>query len=162
MEIARTSSDLEQFRLHNDSLRRDIEGLHQEIAYNHDIKKKQQNAIYQFKGDLRAKEKELEDQKLRLQVLDREERQLNDRIRTLSEAVDQKVFAIEKTNAKLDTTMRDGDLVKQAVATLDYQVQELTRSNAQTIELQKRLFRQKDTEIIKNQDFDKAVRLTDQ
>ena len=41
MEIARTSSDLEQFRLHNDSLRRDIEGLHQEIAYNHDIKKKQ-------------------------------------------------------------------------------------------------------------------------
>lgn len=58
--------------------------------------------------------------------------------------------------------MRDGDLVKQAVATLDYQVQELTRSNAQTIELQKRLFRQKDTEIIKNQDFDKAVRLTDQ
>ena len=77
-------------------------------------------------------------------MLDREDRQLNDRIRTLTEAVDQKVFAIEKTNSKLDTTLRDGDQVKQAVAALDYQVQELTRSNAQTIELQKRLFRQKD------------------
>jgi hypothetical protein len=55
-------------------------------------------------------------------VLDREDRQLNDRIRTLTEAVDQKVFAIEKTNSKLDTTLRDGDQVKQAVAALDYQV----------------------------------------
>ena len=30
----------------------------------------------------------MEDQKLRLQVLDREERQLNDRIRTLTDAID--------------------------------------------------------------------------
>jgi hypothetical protein len=63
-------------------------------------------------------------------VLDREERQLNDRIRTLSEAVDQKVFAIEKTNSKLDNTLREGEQVKQTVGALDYQVQELTRSNA--------------------------------
>ena len=41
VEIARTSSDFEQVRLHNDSLRRDIETLHGEIAYNHDVKKKQ-------------------------------------------------------------------------------------------------------------------------
>jgi 16S rRNA U516 pseudouridylate synthase RsuA-like enzyme len=95
-------------------------------------------------------------------VLDREDRQLNDRIRTLTEAVDQKVFAIEKTNSKLDTTLRDGDQVKQAVAALDYQVQELTRSNAQTIELQKRLFRQKDQEVIKGQELDKGARITDQ
>ena len=95
-------------------------------------------------------------------MLDREDRQLNDRIRTLTEAVDQKVFAIEKTNSKLDTTLRDGDQVKQAVAALDYQVQELTRSNAQTIELQKRLFRQKDQEVIKGQELDKGARITDQ
>jgi hypothetical protein len=55
-----------------------------------------------------------------MQVLDREERQLNERIRTLGEAVDQKVFIIEKTNAKLDSTLREGDQVKQVVATLDY------------------------------------------
>jgi phage shock protein A len=72
------------------------------------------------------------------------------------------VFAIEKTNSKLDTTLRDGDQVKQAVAALDYQVQELTRSNAQTIELQKRLFRQKDQEVIKGQELDKGARITDQ
>lgn len=52
--------------------------------------------------------------------------------------------------------------MKQAVAALDYQVQELTRSNAQTIEFQKRLFRQKDAEVLKNQDMDKAARITDQ
>jgi 16S rRNA U516 pseudouridylate synthase RsuA-like enzyme len=76
-----------------------------------------------------------------MQVLDREERQLNERIRTLGEAVDQKVFIIEKTNAKLDSTLREGDQVKQVVATLDYQIQELTRVNAASIDLQKRLFR---------------------
>jgi len=112
VEIARTSSDLEQVRLHNDSLRRDIEGLHGEIAYNHDVKKKQQTNIFQLKGDQRGREKEVEDQKLRLQVLDREERLHNYRIRILSDAVDQKVFAIEKTNGKLDATLREGDQVK--------------------------------------------------
>jgi hypothetical protein len=71
------------------------------------------------------------------------------------------VFAIEKTNGKLDACLREGDQVKQAVAALDYQVQELTRSNAQTIELQKRLFRQKDAEVLKSQDLDKAARITD-
>jgi hypothetical protein len=46
IEIARTSSDFEQVRLHNESLRRDIESLHGEIAYSHDVKKKQQNNIF--------------------------------------------------------------------------------------------------------------------
>lgn len=120
IDIARTSNEFEQVRLHNEVLRRDIDGLKGEIAYNHDVKNKQNNGIFQLKSDLRSREKEVEDQKLRLQVLDREERQLNDRIRTLGEAVDQKVFIIEKTNAKLDSTLREGDQVKQAVATLDY------------------------------------------
>ncbi len=65
-EIAHTSSDLDKVRLYNDSTRRDIEQLHADIAYQHDIKKKQQNAIYQLKGDQRAREKEVEDQKLRV------------------------------------------------------------------------------------------------
>lgn len=83
-----------------------------------------------MKGDQRAREKDVEDQKLRLQVLDREERQLNDRIRTLTDAIDQKVFAIEKTTGKLDATMRDVDQAKGAVASLDYQTQEISRANA--------------------------------
>jgi chromosome segregation ATPase len=148
--------------LHNESIRRDIDGLHQEIAYNHDVKKKQQNGIFQLKGDQRGREKDVEDQKLRLQVLDREERQLNDRIRTLTDAIDQKVTAIEKTGGKLELTVREVEQVKGAVASLDYQAQDVSRSNAQAIELQKRLFRQKDAEVLKNQDIDKAVRITDQ
>lgn len=60
-EIAHTSADLEKVRLYNDSARRDIEQLHSDIAYQHDIKKKQQNAIYQLKGDQRSREKEVED-----------------------------------------------------------------------------------------------------
>ena len=61
IEIARTSSDFEQVRLHNESLRRDIEVLHGEIAYSHDVKKKQQNNIFILKGDQRGREKEVED-----------------------------------------------------------------------------------------------------
>lgn len=61
VEIARTSSDLDQTRNHNEVLRRDIDNLHAEIAYNHDVKKKQQNNIFIFKGDQRCKEKEVED-----------------------------------------------------------------------------------------------------
>lgn len=46
--------------------------------------------------------------------------------------------------------------------TLDFQVGEFQRSNAQSVELQKRLFRQKDNEVIKNQDLDAGVRMGDQ
>jgi chromosome segregation ATPase len=60
-EIAHTSADLEKVRLYNDSARRDIEQLHSDIAYQHDIKKKQQNGIYQLKGDQRGREKEVEE-----------------------------------------------------------------------------------------------------
>lgn len=45
--------------------------------------------------------------------------------------------------------------------TLDFQVGEYQRSNAQSVELQKRLFRQKDNEVIKNQDLDAGVRMGD-
>jgi len=121
-----------------------------DIAYQHDIKKKQQNAIFQFKGDQRSKEKEVEDQKLRLQVLEREERQLQDRIRNLNENIDQRAYTLEKTSAKLDGTLRENDQVRGAVNALEYQVQEFVRSNGQATELQKRLFRQKDQEVIKN------------
>ena len=51
--------------------------------------------------------------------------------------------------------------MRATVNTLEYQVQEFVRSNGQAVELQKRLFRQKDTEVIKNQDLDKGVRITD-
>ena len=71
------------------------------------------------------------------------------------------MFSIEKTSAKLDGTLRDCDQVRGSVNSLEYQVQELVRSNGQAIELQKRLFRAKDNEVIKNQDLDKGVRITD-
>ena len=51
--------------------------------------------------------------------------------------------------------------MRGSVNSLEYQVQELVRSNGQAIELQKRLFRAKDNEVIKNQDLDKGVRITD-
>lgn len=73
-EIAQTSSELEKVRLYNEAARRDIDQLHSDIAYQHDVKKKQQNGIFQLKGDQRGREKEVEEQKLRIQVLDREER----------------------------------------------------------------------------------------
>ena len=50
--------------------------------------------------------------------------------------------------------MRDDDQFKQAGAALDYQVQELTRSNTQTIEVQKRLSRLKEKVEIKGQELD--------
>ena len=71
------------------------------------------------------------------------------------------MFSIEKTSAKLDGTLRDCDQVRGSVNSLEYQVYELVRSNGQAIELQKRLFRAKDNEVIKNQDLDKGVRITD-
>ena len=153
---------MESVRLQNEVARRDIEQLHSDIAYQHDIKKKQQNAIFQLKGDQRSREKEVEDQKLRLQVLEREERQLQDRIRILNENIDQRTFTLEKTSAKLDGTLRENEQVRGTINALEYQVQELVRSNGQATELQKRLYRQKDQEVIKNQDLDKGVRITDQ
>ncbi len=69
---------------------------------------------------------------------------------------------LEKTSVKLDGTLRDCDQVRGNVNSLEYQVQEFVRSNGQAVELQKRLFRQKDSEVIKNQDLDKGVRITDQ
>jgi len=120
---------LEKVRLYNDSTRRDIEQLHSDIAYQNDIKKKQQNGIYQLKGDQRGREKEVEEQKLRLQVLDREERQLNVRIKLLTENIDQRAMHVEKTTLKLDGTLRDCDQVRGAVNSLEYQVQEYVRSN---------------------------------
>ena len=128
-EIAQTSSELEKVRLYNEAARRDIDQLHSDIAYQHDVKKKQQNGIFQLKGDQRGREKDVEEQKLRIQVLDREERQLNDRIKLLTDNIDQRVFALDKTSVKLDGTVRDCDQVRGSVNNLEYQVQELVRSN---------------------------------
>ncbi len=65
-EIAHTSAELDKVRIYNDGARRDIEQLHSDIAYQHDIKKKQQNNIFTLKGDQRGREKEVEEQKLRI------------------------------------------------------------------------------------------------
>lgn len=94
--------------------------MHSDIAYQHDIKKKQQNGIYQLKGDQRGREKEVEEQKLRIQVLDREERQLGDRIRLLTDNIDQRVSHLDKTTVKLDGTLRDCDQVRGSVNSLEY------------------------------------------
>ncbi len=87
---------------------------------------------------------------------------MQDRIRALNDNIEQRSVAIDKTNARLDAVLRDCDQVKAAVGSLDFQVGEFQRSNGQAVELQKRLFRQKDNEIIKNQDLDNGVRMGDQ
>jgi chromosome segregation ATPase len=74
-------------------------------------------------------------------VLEKEERTLNDRINFLAEAIDQKIFSIEKINAKLDAVLRDIEQVKLAVNQLDYQIAELQRSTAAALDLQKKLIR---------------------
>ena len=60
-----------------------------------------------MRGDLRLKEKEVEDQKLRLQVLDKEERTMNERIRSQTEIIETRSFNIEKTNTKLEGVLRE-------------------------------------------------------
>jgi hypothetical protein len=67
--------------------------------------------------------------------LDREERQLGDRIKLLTENIDQRVMHLEKTSVKLDGTLRDCDQVRGNVNSLEYQVQEFVRSNGQAVEL---------------------------
>ena len=106
-DIAHTNNDLEGVRLHNDALRRDIEQLHHETAHAQDVKKRQQQANFVAKNDLRTREKEVEDQKLRLSVLEKEERNAQERIRGLTDQVDQRTYNIDKTNGKLDTVLKE-------------------------------------------------------
>ena len=44
-----------------------------------------------------------------MQVLDRENRQLNDRIKLLTENIDQRAVQLEKTSLRLEGTVREGD-----------------------------------------------------
>lgn len=96
---------------------------------------------------------------MRIQVLEKEDRTLNERIRSLNEAIDGRSMNIDKTNGKLDTVVRECDQVKSAVQALDYQVGDLQRVNAQSLELQKRLIRQKDNEAVKGSDLDNGARM---
>ena len=67
---------------------------------------------------------------MRLQVLDKEDRTLTDRIKCLSDAIDQKLHAIEVVNSKLDAVLREIDHTKHALQSLDYQLAELQRATA--------------------------------
>lgn len=40
---------------------------------------------------------------------------MNDRIRSLTEAIDQKVYSIEKVTSKLEGVLRECDLLRQAI-----------------------------------------------
>lgn len=90
---------------------------------------------------MRTREKEVEDQKLRLSVLEKEERNAHERIRGLTDQVDQRTYNIDKTNGRLDTVLKDCEQVKGAVGNLDFQIGDFSRANSQAAELQKRLFR---------------------
>lgn len=54
---------------------------------------------------MRHKEKEVEDLGLKLQTLDKENRNLLDRQRSLNDHLDNKIIALDKTTAKLDQTV---------------------------------------------------------
>lgn len=89
-DIYQTSKDNETTKAYNDQLRREVDFLQQDIFNQQDLKKRQQGAIYNIKGDIRAQEKENQDQSTRLAVLDKEHHSLVDRMHYLNKQIDSK------------------------------------------------------------------------
>ena len=114
-DIVHTSTDLEGVRSHNEQLRREIEQLHHETNHGHEVRKRQQQSQFNTKNELRTREKDGDEQRLRIQVLEKEERNLQERIRGLNDGVENRNVNIDKTNGKLDIVLRDCDQVKSAV-----------------------------------------------
>jgi hypothetical protein len=94
----------------------------------------------------------VDDQKLKLQVLEKESRNLNDRQQHQSEQADQRNLQIERTHQKIDTLEREIAILKQNIVSIDVDINDVERANDRAVELQKQLLRQKDQEIVRAQD----------
>jgi peptidoglycan hydrolase CwlO-like protein len=83
---------------------------------------------------MRHKEKDVEDQSVKLTILEKEHKALVDRTKHLNDQVENRVVLIDKTNAKLDDTHRHiGDL-QGAINGLDVEINEVERQNDRHVE----------------------------
>lgn len=88
-----------------------------------------------MKNDIRFSEKEIDDQKTKLQVLEKEQRNLNDRSQHLNETVDQRSIQIDRTIQKLDGLDREISILKQNIISIDVDINDVERANDRAIEL---------------------------
>lgn len=105
-----------------------------------------------MKNDLRFKEKEVDDQTGKYQLLEKESKSLIDRAKHLNEQVDQKAISVDKTSQRLESVDRDIVSLKQAIISIDVDINDVERSNDRNLELQKKLLRQKDGELQRGQE----------
>jgi chromosome segregation ATPase len=89
-EIYVTNRDIEGVRKSNEQMRRDIEYVQQDIFQSQDLKKRQSQTLYQLKNDLRFQDKEVDEQKTKVNVLEKEHKNLVERSRHLNDQCDQK------------------------------------------------------------------------
>jgi chromosome segregation ATPase len=111
---------------------------------------------------LRFQDKEVDEQKTKISVLEKEHKTLVERTRQLSDQCDQKSLAVSATSQKLDSVERDIVVVRQTIHSLDVDINDAERSNDRAIEYQKQLLRQKDQEIVKSQDTSYLLRELEQ
>lgn len=146
----------------NEQLKREIEIVQREIFNNQDIRKRQQQVIYQSKIDLRHKDKEVDDLGVKMQTLEKENRNLLDRQRSLNDHLDNKIVALEKTGGKLDQTLYSVNTQQQQISALDVQINEIERNIERHHEQQKKLLRQKDAEMLRGQDQQHGLKVDEQ
>lgn len=161
-DIYITNRDIEGVRKSNEQLRREIEYVQQDIFQSQDLKKRQSQTLYQLKNDLRFQDKEVDEQKLKVSVLEKEHKTLVERTRHLSDQVDLKSSLVVSTSQKLDSVERDIVVVRQTIHAIDVDINDAERSNDRAIEFQKQLLRQKDQEIVKSQDTSYLLRELEQ
>lgn len=70
----------------------------------------------------------------------------------MNELVDSKMVQIDKTCFKLETTLREIDLLKAGINDLDLDINDVERLTDRHLDLQKKMLRQKDNEIVRGQD----------
>ena len=118
--------------------------------------------MYQLKNDLRFNDKEVDEQRTKVSVLEKEHKTLVDRTRHLSDQCDQKSVAVSQTSQNLESVERDIVIVRQSIHSIDVDINDAERSNDRAIEYQKQLLRQKDQEIVKSQDTSYLLRELEQ
>ena len=90
---------------------------------------------------MRFQDKEVDEQKSKVSVLDKEHKTLVERTRHLSDQVDLKSSLVVTTSQKLDSVERDIVVVRQTIHAIDVDINDAERSNDRAIEFQKQLLR---------------------
>ncbi len=92
---------------YNEQVQKELEYLQKDVHSHAELRKRQQACAYQLKSEIRAKEKEIDDQCLRIQVLEKEDKQLIDRNRLMNEVLEQKQLQTDKVNYKQDCVAKE-------------------------------------------------------